>query len=139
MEFWYQGYIGVSCLAISSQTLDHNAGLEYSTGERVLDGQNAVPNSRLVISLVRWRHMPTVSDEDGSKMGAWAVETVETDNSWLSMNSLMPGQVWVHGLNQVLEEGDRDAEVSDNEDSLVLYTRLCVQSFVVHSIVLVNT
>ena len=45
----------------------------------------------------------------------------------------------MHGLNQVLEEGDRDAEVSDNEDSLVLYTRLCVQSFVVHSIVLVNT
>ena len=31
--------------------------------------QNAVPNSRLVISLVRWQHMPTVSDEDGSKMG----------------------------------------------------------------------
>ena len=66
-------------------------------------------------------------------------QTVETDNSWLSMNSLMHGQVWVHGLDQVLEEGNRDAEVSDNEDSLVLYTRLRVQSFVVHSIVLVNT
>ena len=43
------------------------------------------------------------------------------------MNSLMHGQVWVHGLDQVLEEGDRDAEVSDNEDSLVLYTRLHAQ------------
>ena len=63
-------YIGASYLAISSQTLDHNPGLEYSTGERVSDGQNAVPNSRLVISLVRWQHMPTVSDEDGSKMSS---------------------------------------------------------------------
>ena len=53
--------------------------------------------------------------------------TVETDNSWLSMNSLMHEQVWVHGLDQVLEEGDRDAEVSDDEDSLVLYTRLHAQ------------
>ena len=32
--------------------------------------QNAVPNSRPVISLVRWQHMPTVSDKDGSKMGS---------------------------------------------------------------------
>ena len=45
----------------------------------------------------------------------------------------------MHGLDQVLEEGNRDAEVFDNKDSLVLYTRLRVQSFVIHSIVLVNT
>ena len=97
-------YIGASCLAISPQTLDHNTGLEYSTGERVSDGQNVVPNSRLVISFVRWQHMPTVSDEDGSEMGSVDDE-----------------------LDQVLEEGDRDTEMSDDKDSLVLYTRLHVQ------------
>ena len=31
------------------------------------------------------------------------------------------------GLDQVLEEDDRDAEVFDNEDSLVLYTGMHAQ------------
>ena len=51
-----------------------------------------------------------------------------TDNSWLSMNLLISmDKFGCIGLDQVLEEGDRDAEVFDDEDSLVLSTGLHAQ------------